>query len=383
MSTGQKQARLATEEPPDPAPGPYDTQYDKIQRKAPPATDPAALCLTPAQWEAREIEPAAPIVGHLITNETRILFSLDTGKGKTQIGLALAFAAYLGTGFLHWHPGSQCRVLFVDGELPAGVLKRRLATAASWFDLTEPPTEGLYVLSTADVPDFKPLDTAEGRAWLDEFIKKLGGVNLIIFDNLQSLTSCSLKEADSWLAMKPWVFGLTARHIGQFWLHHTGLDTSRGYGDKAREWGMDTVMIGEAVEAADAGVSVSIRFTKARNRDPDDPDSRAQFDPVHIQLRAGQWTSSATVPTKKTALGKNQKLVYDAATKLLAGSDRRGPRNHPANGHLVVSLDAVKNETRRIMAADPKHFSSTFNLALNGLASANRLNHYDGLIWLA
>jgi hypothetical protein len=297
------------------------------------AVDLSKLCLTLVQWAARHIPEVQPIVGQLLTRETRAILSADSGKGKTMLGLALALAAYLGRGFLHWQPGNRCRVLYIDGELPAGAIQKRLAVAASWFGLDAPPDAGLYVLSIMDVPDdARPLDTPEGQAWLDTFIQALGGVDLIIFDNLQALTGGSLKESESWLAMKRWVFGLTAKHIGQLWLHHTGLDTSRAYGDKAREWGMDTVMVGEALETPGNSVSLKIRFTKARNRDPDDPESRAQFEAVNLELRTGQWTSA---PAPDPAPSGKQR-----------GTDgtKRG-RGRPARSNQQqIALDALHDE---------------------------------------
>jgi hypothetical protein len=82
------------------------------------------------------------------------------------------------------------------------------------------------------------------------------------------LLAGDMKEAEPWAAVMPWVRSLTRRRIGQLWLHHTGHDESRSYGDKTKEWQRDTVMHMEAIERADADVSFALEFRKARERTP-------------------------------------------------------------------------------------------------------------------
>ena len=216
------------------------------------------------------------------------MFSADTGLGKTMFGVALAFAAHLGSGFLHWSGRRAARVLFVDGEMPRDLMQERLALACQWFDV-EPPTDGLFFLSREDIEDMPPLDTDDGQKWLDAFIDRIGGVDLIVFDSLMCLCAGSLKEEDGWLILKPYVLGLTKRRIGQLWVHHVGHDKSRGYGIKSREWQMDTVMVGEKVELNGADVAFKLSFTKARRRKPS---NREDFGDIRIELREGHWSSA-------------------------------------------------------------------------------------------
>jgi integrase len=95
--------------------------------------------------------------------------------------------------------------------------------------------------SREDIPNFRPLNTPEGQGWTNALIDKVGGVDLIILDNIMSLTVGDMKDPEPWQQTIPWALSLTRRHVGQIWIHHTGHDETRSYGDKSREWQMDTV----------------------------------------------------------------------------------------------------------------------------------------------
>jgi hypothetical protein len=91
-----------------------------------------------------------------------------------------------------------------------------------------------------------------------------------------------MKENEVWRQTWPLVKELTKRRIGQMWVHHTGHDASRGYGDKSKEWGMDTVMHLDRVgDAARGAISFKLTFPKARERRPD---NWSDFEDVTITL---------------------------------------------------------------------------------------------------
>ena len=82
-----------------------------------------------------------------------------------------------GDGFLHWNGRRAARVLYIDGEMSNRLLRERVVDEAERFG-KEPAT--FFALSHEDIPGFKPLNTAEGQAWLLAFIRDLGGVDLLI-----------------------------------------------------------------------------------------------------------------------------------------------------------------------------------------------------------
>jgi AAA domain len=337
------------------------------------------LCLTPADWAARAIAPQDRLLGDLFSTTTRSQLSADTGLGKTMLALAMNFAMRLGLDFLHWSGQRQARVLIVDGEMPRELIKERLSAAESWFGVEVPIREGFYLLSHEDAEDMPPLDTPEGMRWILDFIDRLGGIDHVTFDNLASLTASCLRDDDGEAVLKDLRRALTKERIGQLWLHHTGHDTTRGYGIKAREWHLDTVMVGERLQKPATDVAFTLKFSKCRRRTPG---NRTDFESVEVMLARGQWTSAIPEPAQKDrSMGRNQKLVYEAATKLLSASIKRAPLGHPAGDATVVTLDQVKGEAR-IMMGDPKHFASRFGEAFDGLTHSHRLAHYDGFVWL-
>lgn len=159
-----------------------------------------------------------------------------------------------------------------------------------------------------------PLDTAEGQQWFGDVITQLTP-DLVTFDNLMALTCQSLKEDAGWQVMKPWLLGL---RCGWVLVHHTGHDATRGYGDKAREWSVDTVALLQAVAESDADVAFDLTFSKARRRTPA---NRSDFDKRRIELREGQWFTGAVETRRKAKLTAGREIVYRA---LIMAIDREG-----------------------------------------------------------
>src|SRR5689334_5206622 len=56
------------------------------------------------------------------------------GIGKTFFSLSLAYAIASGGEFLRWKAGQPRNVLIVDGEMPAAIMKERIACIARGSD---------------------------------------------------------------------------------------------------------------------------------------------------------------------------------------------------------------------------------------------------------
>jgi hypothetical protein len=247
--------------------------------------DLSKLCLTPAQWARREIEPEDFLLGAPFSTTSRGMFSAETGKGKTMICIGIAFAARLGRAFLHWKAGRPCRVLYIDGEMPRDLMQERIRLACEWFKV-EPPEDGIFFLSKEDFEGMPPLDSEEWAAWMDAYIEALKP-DFAILDNLMCLTVGNLKETDSWRLADPWIRSLSRRRVGVLIVHHLGHDKTKSYGDSSKEWALDYVILGEAVEHPGADISLKIEFKKARRRRPG---SAADYATGTIVLQDGEWT---------------------------------------------------------------------------------------------
>ena len=263
------------------------------------AADFSGVPLTIDEWLSRDLPPIDPLVGYILSTTTRALLSAPTGIGKTHFGMALCGHAGAGKNFLHWRVPRPCRVLFIDGEMSRRLLQERIAALPQHLGCK--PEHALF-FNNEDIEGFAPLNSSEGQAavWklIEEAERRLGGpLDAIFFDNIVSLLVGDMKEEDTWRDTMPLVRALTKRRIGQLWIHHTGHDTSRGYGTKTREWQIETVMHLTEVKRPDTDVSFTLSFPKARERTPD---NREDFTEANIALVNDRWVSEMATAGKET-----------------------------------------------------------------------------------
>jgi hypothetical protein len=268
---------------------------------------PPGLTLKIDDWLKRDLPEPDCLVGNWLTTTSRAILNAATGLGKTNFSMAMAGHLSAGVDFLHWRVPRPRRVLFVDGEMSTTLLKQRVLDVVRRLGPSAFPT-GLHLLSREDVPNFQPLNTPAGQKFIEEVIAGLGGVDLVMFDNIMSLISGDMKDEETWQQTLPLVSRLTAARIGQFWVHHTGHDASRGYGTKTREWQMDTVLQATEAKRDDTDVSFGLEFSKARERRPD---TRRDFDKATVALVNDEWMSSATVEAPRPPSPAAKKF-YDA-----------------------------------------------------------------------
>jgi hypothetical protein len=269
--------------------------------------------LTLDEWRNRDLPDPDFIMGNWLTTTSRVLLTAATGLGKTNFGLALGMRIAAGIDFLHWRAHRPARVLYVDGEMSRRLLKERVLDEEKRIGITP---ESFFALSHEDIPNFRPLNTIEGQAWMNAFIEKVGGVDLVIPDNIMALTTGDQKDSEPWQQTIPWALSLTKRQIGQIWIHHTGHDETRSYGDKTREWQMDTVAHLDAVKRDDTDVSFTLSFKKARERTPA---TRFDFQDVKIALVNDRWEYETTQAKRPDKIGPQTTRALDALHNVMAG----------------------------------------------------------------
>jgi hypothetical protein len=318
---------------------------------------------------AAEIQLPDFVMGEVFHTESRAFLIGPTGLGKTNFSMALAAAMADGTDFLHWKGSGKCRkVLYVDGEMGERLMLQRIHDVVRRHG---GKPAGLMFLCRSNLErlgvNMPPINTPEGQQFIEAVIEQLGGVDFIVFDNLQALVSGSLREEDAFAAVLTWAKKLTSRSIGQIWAHHTGIDETRGYGDKSKEWQFDTVMLIKRA-GEDGEVLFDLEFPKARERAPD---NRADFAPVRVELADDAWTAESTQRTTKTkAPSPRAQAFHGALTDALCISPETG----------VTTKEAWRAECQRkgLMHLDPdkehKHYTksskSMFNQYLTELVTA-------------
>jgi hypothetical protein len=332
--------------------------------------------LTLDDWRDRDLPPPDFIMGWWLTTTTRVLLTAATGLGKTNFGLALGMRCAAMQDFLHWRAHRKTRVLYIDGEMSRRLLKQRVLDEEQRVG-SSPKT--FFALSHEDIENFKPLNTPEGQAWINALIDKIGELDLVIFDNIMSLTVGDMKDSEPWQQTLPLALSLTKRAIRQIWIHHTGHDETRSYGDKTREWQMDTVAHLDAVKRDDTDVSFSMSLPKARERTPA---TRYDFQDVKIALVNDRWEHELTDARRPGAIGPTIVKALDALTNVIAG-------DHAVTllgGRRAAKRDDWQAECVRLGLIDPQakpHSARTlFARFRRELVGANRIACEEDFSWL-
>jgi hypothetical protein len=354
-----------------PANGPED------YGEAPPlrAIDLSSVPLAIAEWLERVLPEPDRLMGEWLTTTTRVLLNAPTGLGKTNFALALAAHIAAGVAFLHWSAHRPARVLFIDGEMSRRLLKRRAQDVCRRCGLVP---ENLFLLSHEDIEGFQPLNTPAGKAFIEQVIKKLGGIDLVIFDNVMALTAGNKSEEDGWGLVLPLITALTKAGTGQIWIHHTGHDKSRGYGTSTREWRMDTVIHLTEHRRADTDVSFTLEFQKARERTPE---TRRDFEDVTIALVNDEWAVEAPAIAAPGHLSPLGQKFLDALHNALAGETTT-----QRYGRRAVTLELWKAECFKIGILDrdktPKQIGSVWSKYRLELIAANRVACDETMAWI-
>jgi RecA-family ATPase len=317
---------------------------------AAPITPDAELSLPPPltyeQWSGRELGEPDFISGSWLSTTSRALLIAPTGIGKTTFVMQLGYNISIGKVFLHWLGRRPRRVLYIDGEMARRLLRKKVIECKQRAGEV---STTFFALSHEDIEDFKPLNTKDGQACIDRLIGKIGGVDLIIFDSVMCLLAGSMREEEPWAQTLPWIRLLTKRNIGQIWVHHTGHDETRSYGDKTREWQLDTVVFLTPDKQATADISFALEFRKARERTPE---TRDDFRDVKIALGKDEWTYDGAPIAKSEQITPTAKRFLDALNNVLASGDCNETRK--IGGRLAASTNAWQAECTNLGLIDTK-----------------------------
>jgi len=292
-------------------------------------------------WTTRPMPPPDRLLGDLVTTTTRVFLVGRTGLGKTLVGLGLAIGMATGDGFLHWRAGRTARVLYIDGEMPGELIRQRAIDALRRAGVKSCP--GLFIFGRdledeikerfPTIGDMPPLNTEAGQNWILRLIAALGGVDVVIFDNVMSLISGDQKDEVPWSETLPLVQRLTGKRIGQIWLDHTGHNTDRQYGSSTKAWRFDAVGVMTALpddQKAKHEVAFALSFEhpgKARRRTPD---NWQDFETCTIRLADDRWTADvgAEAGTGCPGVGKvppSRVPFYDALVTAITATANMPP----------------------------------------------------------
>lgn len=234
-----------------------------------------------------ELPPRQMLLEPLMTTKTLALLYGPRGLGKTFVAMGIAWAVASGGSFLGWRAARPARVVYLDGEMAATEMRERLGLFGPVPDRLEFMLADLD--TSARIPD---LGSGEGQAAL---LGMLGGLpDLLVIDNLASLTGIRTKDPDPWRQLQRFVLMLRRVETAVLLVHHANKGGLQR-GTSRREDIVDLVMAirRPADYQPSDGARFELHFEKSRSL------HGTAIDPIEARLgvdAAGQphwsWTKT-------------------------------------------------------------------------------------------
>ena len=168
------------------------------------------------------IKPREMLLDPILPEKGLAMLYASRGTGKTHVALGIGFAVATGTKFLKWSAPKPRRVLLIDGEMPAAALQERLASIVASAPEVELDPRNIRILAGDLIAagGIGNLASTEVQAEIDRW---LDGVDLLVLDNLSSLTAVIRdNDAESWGPIQEWLLKLRRRGISVLIVHHAG-----------------------------------------------------------------------------------------------------------------------------------------------------------------
>jgi len=185
-----------------------------------------------------EIKAREMMLDPILPEKGLVMVYAYRGIGKTHVALGIAYAVASGGTFLRWKAPKPHRVLLVDGEMPAAALRDRLAGIVASAQ-PEAALDAMRVIA-GDLIEEGGIGNLADPAVQAELDKYLDGVDLLILDNLSSLTAVIRdNDQESWTTIQQWLLRLRRRGISVLLVHHAG-KAGEQRGTSRREDVLDT-----------------------------------------------------------------------------------------------------------------------------------------------
>jgi AAA domain len=213
------------------------------------------------------LPPPDPVVVGLLHSGSLGLLHSRAGVGKTWLLLALGLATSRGMNVLGFEVRDPRPVLYVDGEMVATDMQRRLAELVKPIDEVIDHVWRPFDLVTPDLQEggVLKIDTSHGRAEILRLVDE-GKSALVILDNLSCLTNPEDdNSASSWSMVQELLLALRRRGVAVLVGHHSG-KSGEQRGTSRRADILDIVLKLTSVSEADADgrTRLTVEFEKGR-----------------------------------------------------------------------------------------------------------------------
>jgi putative DNA primase/helicase len=175
--------------------------------------------VTSSELHGLELTPRKKLLGDWFAEGDCGFIFAFRGVGKTWFALAIAQALSTGGKLGNWQAPAPVKVLYVDGEMPADLIRARCSGLEANNDHLEFLNHEILFDRTGKALNIT--DPEVQQAVTDRCVKS--GVKVLILDNLSTLASgMKENEADSWEKVNNWLLGLRRRKIAVVIVHHAG-----------------------------------------------------------------------------------------------------------------------------------------------------------------
>lgn len=200
----------------------------------------------------------------IIPEKGLVMLYAKRGVGKTFVSLAIACAIATGKNFLRWESKTPEKVLYVDGEMPAKEIQKRLQAIVNGMEINIDDLQNLQILNM-DMQETISLDLKNEES-RNRIMKHLDDVKLLILDNLSCLATIKENDADDWNVIQQWLLLLRRKGISVLIVHHAGKSGNQR-GSSKKEDIMDTVILLEKPSDYNAsqGARFNVKLEKSRN----------------------------------------------------------------------------------------------------------------------
>lgn len=205
------------------------------------------------------------ILDPFLFERSLVLIYSKRGVGKTHVALGIAYAIAKGGTFLRWRAQTPRKVFYIDGEMTASELKKRLMNIDSIENIKAINSDFLKIL-TPDLQDrpMPNLSGDEGKEMIEEYIQNS---DVVIIDNISSLFRGLIEnDAESWSPVQEWSLNLKRRGKAVIFIHHAGKSGAQR-GTSKKEDAMDIVINLKRPEdyKPSEGARFEVHYEKVRN----------------------------------------------------------------------------------------------------------------------
>ena len=283
------------------------------------------------------------ILEPIIPQKGLAMLYAERGIGKTHVAIGISCAVATGLSFLEWQAPKQRKVLHVDGEMPATVLRERFKQAMAG----QSPVPGPHMLNvlTADLLELGVGNLADVNVQT-ELDPHLNGVELLVLDNLSSLTNVIRdNDAESWNPIQEWLLRLRRQGVSVLIVHHAGKGGQQR-GTSRREDVLDTSI--SLKRPSDYGASQGARFEVHLEKARGIHGEKANPFEAQLEIRDGAtlWTTREIEDVDLERV----KSLLDDGLKIRDIADETGLSKSKV-GRLKKKIEAAAAEKEQLNAA--------------------------------